>query len=356
MTYIIYTVVSLNQKDKIGFINWLKDEHDVPTKKPDIADKSDNICLDDRVIYLAIYEKLEKVLLESYCKENNTDVGHTDFSNVEFYGYCSIKYNSIEKTIKIPLLKKDCPTNINDLNQILEGYKYDRLLLLLLMKKLLAKNKKKTFYQLNFDLLNFDELFRSKLYDCHSILSYYNIALLSPEDIIELIKYWQYHINYSIEWRHKNNNYMFINRYKKMVHKLKISELICYKLAKTDYKFKNTTLKTLHQQIAFDDWVNIIDINTIYDGKINSLKKLDEIFELYVFKVFKPSTDLESSILGCCNKYAEDNNIKCRDYTKIKKMIKKKFSHRQPNLIIECLEYSQLHKKSKKIKLFKCCC
>lgn len=356
MTYIIYTVVSLTQKDKSGFINWLKDEYDIPTQKPDIAFSGDGICLDYETIYLCIYEQLEKKLLDGYCQENNiTEINSNNFINKHFYGYCSIKYCLIEKTLKIPVLKKNCPTDIKTLNKMLENYKYDRLILLLLIKKLLKIKKKKTFYQLNFDALNFDELFRTKLYGLHHILPYYNIALLTPLNVKELIEYWHHHIYYNSEWKHKSNHFIFVDRYKKMVHKLKVRELLCYKLAKTDYKFKSKTLKNMSKQIAHDDWVNVIDTNITYNKKINSLQELEEKLKSYIFKLFQPATDLESYVLGCCNRYAEDNKLKYRDYTKIKRMIKKHLDHRAPNLIIECVEYSKLDQKSKKIRLFKCC-
>ena len=200
MAYIIYTVVSLGPKDKKNFMNWLKDDHEIPTHRPNIVYESDGFCLDDNIIHLAIFEETERILLDKYCEENIiTDETNDDNLNSDFYGYCSIKYNLIEKQKKIPMLKKECITDINELNKMLSIYKYDKLLLVLLMRKLLEKNKIKTFYQLNFDALNFEELFRAKLYNIHYIFPYYNLTLLSSNDIIELVQYWNRYIRYNIE-------------------------------------------------------------------------------------------------------------------------------------------------------------
>lgn len=344
MNYIIYTVAELRQTDKPYLIKWLNDAYDLPDTIPNVKYSDNNIHLDSNHIWLFMFETIEYEMLNIYNKEYQT------YNDLDFIQFCNDNYDKMNKLFKIPILKKECPKDIDIINDIIENYNYDAIMLLLLFKKLL----KKDFTKINIDSLDANQIYRFQLFGIHYMLQYYNISLLSPENIQDLIDAWGNIYVYSLPWKHKKNHYIFVNRYQKRVNKLTIQNLFAYKLASANLKTSDKNINKMIDKIKNDDWVNILDTDVQSEDDIDSYDDFERVLTGYIFHIFKPATDLESAIMGCCNKYAHNNRVSRCFYKKIKKLINRKIGHQRPNLSIECIKYSYFHYSNHPQRL--CCC
>jgi hypothetical protein len=358
MNYLKYNVVSINNTQKHKFMEWIKDTTVVPHTIMDISEIDNNyIYLDSIHLWTAIFEYTEHKLLELYDIDNNyTD---NEFDNNSYYAkfdnYCYEKYDTIVKTLQIPMLNKKCPCDINLIDEILKEYKYDIVLLLILFKKLLECD----FYKLDFSIVNTTDLIRTQIFKCHNIIQYYDLTKLTVKDTQDLVDNWKYNINYHIEWKHEKNIYIYVNRYKKIVRKVCVIDALCYKLSKgtNNWSAHGNEIKSLIKSFKNDDWIGIINIDVKHDYQINSFEQLEKIFDNYVFKVFKPAIILETSIIACCNSYAETNKCTKKQYKKIKKLINTKLGHIVLNLGIKCVKFSHIYvKNSRYNKRLMCCC
>ena len=342
MNYIIYTAVELYESDKKLLLKWLKDPEDAPNKMLKINYQQNDIHLSDQNIWLFMFEKIEGDLLTLYYEK------YQKYNDEEFLRFCDNNYDNINKIFKIPILKKECPKDIEIINDIIKNYTYDIVQLLLLFRKLL----KKKFTKVNIDSLDVYDLRRLNLYNLSYLIKYYDISLLSSKDVSNLVNILGNTYIYSLPWKHKNNHYLFINRYTKTVCKLSIGNLFAYKLALTKTRTPIKSINIMIDKIKNDDWVNILDLDV--QSKNDTYDDFEKTLNGYIFQIFKPATDLENAIIACCNKYAQNNRVSRCFYRKIKKLIISKIGHRRPNLSIECLKHTKFHYSNHPQRL--CCC